>query len=470
MIFDIANESRRGSPAIIEAATDKTWTFGALASGVMEYKADLPAEKQVLFLFCRNRISSVLWYLAAVEAGHAVALLDDNLEESTKAKLIEHYGPGLIVTEGDVRGYGYRKVSTRNLWRRNEATGPTHPDLALLLTTSGTTGSRKMVRLTRRNIESNAASISKALKITEDDREVGYLPLHYGYGLAVLNTHLLVGATVVMVEGSLLSRQFWNAVRHYGCTTMGAVPHSCHLMRELDIENLNIPTLLTLTQAGGKLHQDHVLYFHDLMAKRRGRFFAMYGQTEATARIAVLQPDSLPEKAGSAGRPVPNGSAWIQVNGSLCTTPGEIGELVYEGPNVMMGYCTHPSDFAKGDELGGRLYTGDTAYIDPQGFLYILGRAGREMKMFGLRISLDEVENLLRPYGPTAVLAKDNRLLVFCEYGDELTHNTYRQNLARTLHLHEEAFVFQRVSRLPLDGRGKTDYGRLSSFIESHKI
>jgi acyl-coenzyme A synthetase/AMP-(fatty) acid ligase len=221
-------------------------------------------------------------------------------------------------------------------------------------------------------------------------------------------------------------------------------------VRRLDLNALNVPSLHTLTQAGGKLDAANVEHFHRIMQARGGRFFVMYGQTEATARMCILPPKALPEKSASAGLPIPRGSVKIVD-----------GELIYEGPNVMMGYAACRADLAKGDELHGRLRTGDAAHVDEDGYVHIAGRAGREAKLFGLRLNLDEVEAMLKPYGPTAVTADADRLLIFCEHGDEAAYAGYQRELAARLRLHYRAFSFRSIEKLPLTSSGKIDYRRL---------
>jgi acyl-CoA synthetase (AMP-forming)/AMP-acid ligase II len=190
------------------------------------------------------------------------------------------------------------------------------------------------------------------------------------------------------------------------------------------------------------------------LARRGGRFYVMYGQTEATARMTILPWNKLPEKLGSVGLPIPGGR--ITINGT-----GPAGEVTYSGPNVMMGYANERADLALGDVLGGQLRTGDNGYLDQDGFLFIAGRAKRDAKVFGLRINLDEVEALLRARGPTAVIGGPDCLLVFCEYGNEEVFGAIRKELAATLKVNHQALQFFRVGQLPITSNGKIDYAQL---------
>jgi acyl-CoA synthetase (AMP-forming)/AMP-acid ligase II len=451
------------SVALFDSTSGRWYSYTGLWNEVARVAEGLSGRKTLAFCFCRNDIASVVWYLAAVEAGHAVALLDDGLSAEFKARLIELYGPGLILgsaetsaASGDYND-GAPLGDGLHLWRRKQAREEEiAPPLAVLLSTSGSTGSPKFVRLTRRNVEANARSIIAGLGIRAEDRAISSLPLHYSYGLSVLNTHLLAGATVVLTNEGLMSPGFWQVFRDKECTSFAGVPYSYQMLRRLGVEALKIPSLRTMTQAGGKLHTDLAAQFHQTMAERGGRFFVMYGQTEATARIAILPHDRLPEKLGSAGLAIAGGSLHIDA------ADGQSGELIYDGPNVMLGYANGREDLALGDVMQGRLPTGDLARLDAQGFVYIEGRMKRDAKLFGLRINLDEIESMLRVHGPTAVISAADKLLIFCEHGDEESHARYRMDLAAKLKVNHRALEFHRLEHIPMTTSGKVDYQALA--------
>jgi acyl-CoA synthetase (AMP-forming)/AMP-acid ligase II len=460
MIFAI--DRHEGDRAVYSAPTEQWWSFRQLCDSVAQQREMLAVPtKALLFNFCRNDTNSLAAYLAGIEAGHAVALLDDNLADQFKANLIGLYEPEFIVSRTPIPCSGYAHQSGL-LWRRSRLSeAPLHPDLSLLLSTSGSTGSPKFVRLARRSVESNAASICEVLAIGPKERAITSLPMHYSYGLSVLNTHLLAGASIVLTDEGLLTAGFWTTLRGLECTSMAGVPYSYQILNRLGPDRLSIPSVQTMTQAGGKLHNDLIQKFSEWMAHRAGRFFVMYGQTEAAPRISTLPHDALPVKLGSVGPPIPGGRVAIEIDGLLTTEPYQTGELVYSGPNVMMGYATSRADLASGDVLGGQLHTGDLAYLDEHGYIYLAGRSRRDAKVFGLRINLDEVENMLRVHGPTAVVSTNDKLCIYCEYGDEEAFARYRRELAAQLKVNYEAFAFERVSKLPTTSSGKIDYGSL---------
>jgi acyl-CoA synthetase (AMP-forming)/AMP-acid ligase II len=456
-------------PALFDPARGRWWSHAELRAASDALAARMAgASGGLAFLLSRNVAGSVIGYLACVRARVAVVLLDARTLPGDLQKLIEIYGPELIVGLDDAApGALYRADAADGdvhlWWHTGDLRGtPVHPDLAVLLSTSGSTGSPKLVRLTRRNVEANAESIAEALTLDAGERAMASLPLHYSYGLSVLNSHLRVGASVVLTEETVISPHFWRLFRAERCTSMPGVPYTYDMLLRIGFERLEVPSLRSLTQAGGRLAPELVRRFHSDMARRGGRFHVMYGQTEATARIACLPWNRLPDKIGSVGVAIPGGRLSVEVGGGQDARPSERGEIVYSGPNVMMGYAESRADLARGDEMGGVLRTGDLGFLDEEGFLHITGRSKRIGKVMGMRVNLDEVEARLRSRGPTAVVAGDDGLTIYCEYGDEALFSVLARDLARDLRATEGAFSFRRIAALPLNSNGKPDYQRLA--------
>jgi acyl-coenzyme A synthetase/AMP-(fatty) acid ligase len=217
--------------------------------------------------------------------------------------------------------------------------------------------------------------------------------------------------------------------------------------------------LRIMTQAGGRLDNGNIAHFHECMTERQGSYFVMYGQTEATARISILPSTDLPRKLGSVGRAIPGGVIRIcDENGDPVAGSEIEGELVYTGPNVMLGYATQRDDLGRGDDLGGCLFTGDRARLDAEGYVFVLGRSKRDAKLFGLRVNLDELEEFVKRHGPAAAVASSDRVFIFCEFGTEAAHSEIRDALAERLRIHRSAFVFHRVDKLPTKDTGKINY------------
>jgi acyl-CoA synthetase (AMP-forming)/AMP-acid ligase II len=425
---------------------------------------DLP--DGVVFALLPTEIDPIVRYLGAMAAGRPIAPLDPDLHEAVLLDFVARYEPALVtgVTSEPPSGYEAREAGpVGSIWGRVAARAPApHPDLSLLLTTSGSTGSPKLVRLSGRAVLANADSIAQALGIDAQETAITTLPLFYSYGLSVLHSHLRRGATVVLERTGLLTREFWNAVTAHGVTSLAAVPYQYEMLRRLRFDPARYPTLRTLTQAGGRLRPELITDFHARMTAVGGRFFVMYGQTEAAPRMTTLPSDRLPEKLGSVGPAIPGG--WLSVrteDDGETTEPGLTGEIIYRGPNVMMGYAEAAADLARGDELGGVLVTGDLGHLDGDGFLVITGRVKRMGKIFGVRVNLDEVERMLTDRGPLAAVPGDDRIHVFAEGADEDLRGKIKAELADRLGTHSSGIDVRPIAELPLLPNGKVDYRTL---------
>lgn len=446
--------------ALVDGVTGTHWTFGDLSSAVASQAKELElAEKALVFCLCRNDLSTVVAYLASLDAGHSVLLLDMGWDDTVIEKLIDAYRPEILLRPKRVEGDDAEALASEVVRRDVASYRPIHPDLALLLSTSGSTGSPKLVRLSYRNVAANAASIAQGLAIDPEERAITSLPLHYSYGLSVLNSHLYAGASVTLTDEGLMSADFWQLFREHRCTSFAGVPYSYQILDRLDMQEMELPTLSVMTQAGGRLPNELVAKYSDIMRRRGGRFFVMYGQTEATARISIMPPDRLPEKIGSVGIAVSGGRVEIEVpTASRWGEDQSRGEVVYVGPNVMMGYATERGDLEQGDGLQGRLHTGDIGYLDEDGMLVVTGRSKRIAKIYGLRINLDEAEALASRFGRCSVVGRGEQLVIFCEQGDESKFDDYAKEMARLLKVNYRAFDFRKIDRLPLTGNGKVDY------------
>ncbi|MET8761249.1 AMP-binding protein [Lentzea sp. NPDC004782] len=446
-----------------DAATGELLGGAELAGRVSEVAkelADLPSG--VLFLRVGLDLTSVLRYLGAFEAGRAVALLDPAQDREVLDGLVARFRPAAVLGIDDEPAPGYSRD-----WVREDADGvDPHPDLAVMLPTSGSTGNPKFVRLSRSAILANADAIAEVLGIDENEIAPTSLPLHYSYGMSVLNSHLRKGATVLLEGSGVVARPFWDAVTKYGVTSLAGVPYHYEMLRRLRFDPAKYPSLRTLTQAGGKLRTELVSEFNDKMRAVGGRMFVMYGQTEAAPRMATVPSDRLAEKLGSAGPALPGGTFSIRdEDGNEIAEPGVAGEVVYRGPNVMMGYAESEAELAAGDETGGVLVTGDLGYLDEDGFLYITGRLKRIGKVFGNRVNLDDLEQIVKGFGAAAAVPAGDKVVVFLDSADKDTCKQAAKTLSETLHLHVTGFDVRPAEGFPQLPSGKIDYRSLEAQV-----
>lgn len=399
---------------------------------------------------CTNALPAVCAWLGALRRRVPALLVDAGLDDTLREPLYARFG---IASRWSAQGQ----------WISTGCPGAeVHADLALLLSTSGSTGAPKLVRLSESNVEANARSIARCLAITPDERPITTLPIHYSYGLSVLNSHLFVGATILLTSQPVTMRPFWDFLCTHEATSLAGVPATYDLLGKLRFERMGLPSLHTLTQAGGRLAPDQVRHFAELATARGQRFVVMYGQTEATARIAWVPPERLIEKIGSVGIAIPDGCLeLVDANGQPVEATGVVGELRYRGPNVMLGYAIDAADLARGDDQHGVLDTGDLATLDEEGYVTIVGRRKRFIKIFGNRIGLDELEAQLRDSAYDVAVTGRDDLLVVAQRGGSDDGAALAAHLTSRYRLRLANIRVVRVADFPRSNAGKVLYGDL---------
>ncbi len=455
---DGAGSGPGDTPGLSDGPDGRALPYEALIDQAAACERAWAGGKALVAIIADNRPAAIVAYLGALRAGHAVLLANAATDDGLLRQVLEAYAPEYVAEIAGVRDWpGYRQMTSpvagaRVFAAARSPEGPIHPDLAVLLSTSGTTGSPKLVRLSHRNMQANAASIVRYLGIGPDEVAITSLPISYSYGLSVVNSHLLAGASLACTDAGVVEKSFWRVMEGRGCTSLAGVPVTYAMLERLKIERMNLPTLRTLTQAGGALDLERVRRFAQVARATGRRFFVMYGQTEATARIAYVPWDRLPDKIGSVGIAIPGGAVSI-----------EGGEIVYAGPNVMMGYAASRADLARGDEMGGRLHTGDLGRIDAEGFVTVTGRLKRFLKMFGLRLNLDEVERMLEASLAVSVacVGRDDALRIVVETSDPAVARAAAERVSRLYGLHHAAIHAEVTAALPVTDSGKKDYKSL---------
>ena len=467
MIWNLAAYDK--NTALIDG--EEVYTYAKLREAGEALAAQFPS-RSLVFLLCSNTPGAIAGYTGMVNAGHVPLLLDAAISRSLLEDLRSAYRPSYYLLPEKMEAdfpdarcvYRYLGYSLLDL---NETDPyPMHEDLCVLISTSGSTGSPKLVRQTKRNIVSNTESIIQYLGITESERAITSLPMNYVYGLSVINTHLYAGAALVLTDQNPYSKLFWNLVRDREVTSFAGVPFTYEMMDKLRIMKLELPSLKTMTQAGGKLLPALHLKYAQLAEERGFRFVVMYGASEATARMGYLPAERTVEKQGSMGIPIPGGRfELINENDQPIDEPNKTGELVYYGPNVTYGYATSGPDLARGDDNGGRLVTGDMAYFDEDGFYFIVGRKKRFLKMLGKRVNLDETERLLKNELSTVDIAcagKDDELRIFIT--DETLKDPAEEYVFRELGINRKLLRTYVIDVIPKNASGKVQYSVLNEW------
>ncbi|HEX8768788.1 MAG TPA: non-ribosomal peptide synthetase, partial [Jatrophihabitans sp.] len=426
------------APALLSG--DAIVSYADLDDRVTATLERLGHQRRLILLHGSNTLESVVTYLAALRGGHPVILVDAARGEQV-GELCARFDPDLVVERG---GWQERRLTSRH---------ELHPELRLLLSTSGSTGSPKLVRLSATNLQSNAAVIAGYLDLTAEDRAMTSLPLAYSYGLSVLHSHLEVGASVLLTEHSVLEPELWSLARRHAVTSFAAIPHTFALLNRTPERWYDIPSLRYVTCAGGRLDPAEVRRLVGLGGRHGWQLYVMYGQTEATARMAYLDPAEAAYHPECIGRPVPGGVLRIDQPDA-----GGVGELVYSGPNVMMGYADGAGDLAAGPALT-ELRTGDLGRQRADGLFQVVGRTSRFAKLLGHRIDLDRLQSALTVFEPTLVCHSDDQhLLVAVTTADP---PAVRQAAARLTGLPPGLVSVRRYTELPLLPNGKPDLAAL---------
>lgn len=449
-------------------------TYGQLNELAEEFYGYLP-QKGFLFCLCENILPSLVGYVACMTKGVPQVLLDGSKDLELVLQLIGVYHPEYLwmptkrVEEiGGETLWQYGEYSLQQMHYEedySEDVKAINPDLLLCLTTSGSTGSPKLVRLSEGNLKSNAESIAEYLEIDEDERPVTTLPMYYSFGMSVINSHLIKGATLLLTDKPVVQKEFWNFVREQKATSIAGVPYTYEMLRRLRFFRMDLPYLKTMTQAGGKLNATFVKEFVDFAAQSGKQFIVMYGQTEAAPRMSYLPKDKAVEKNASIGVPIPGGKmSVIDTDGQEITEPEVDGELVYYGKNVCLGYAECRADLQKGDENHGVLHTGDVARKDTDGFFYITGRMKRFVKVWGNRCNLDATEQLVKAITTNcACVGVDDKITIFViENGLE---EKVKNLLVEKTGLNPRAFDVRVLTEIPKFDSGKINYPELQKLI-----
>lgn len=415
----------------------------------------LPNERGLAFLYLDNAVDALSVLLSFLKEDWVLALLSPKLDLEFKEKLETRYRPVIIYDQMRSTIAGFEKHERQKgsyLFLDVKADSyPLHPSLKILLSTSGSTGSPKFVKLSEYNLVQNAYSILDYLPIKSTDVTPLNLPLYYSYGFSIFTTNAIAGAKLVCTNSDVMQKKFWEEWARFQYTSFAGVPYIYEVLARLGFLKQRHPSLRYLTQAGGRLNKK-ILEQYALYAIKSGiDCYVMYGQTEATARMSFLPPEKLMDKLGAIGRPIKNGTFHLNQ---------ETGELLYTGPNVYGGYANGPKDLAN-FEQPDVLHTGDLAEQDNDGFYYITGRMKRIVKLFGTRINLDEIEQLLKNNFDNADFVclgvEDKHLVVAC-VKTVIAEEDIKEILHKKVHIHPNVIRIYPLNEVILTPNGKIDY------------
>ena len=453
MFLDLDRKERQRIAAIDDS--ECSITYGDICDFSKEFPNHLP-ERSLIFLLADNRIGSLLGYTAALSNRIVPLVISANTEEGLYNHLYELYQPDYLwLPESKAEGrdvifsaWDYCLVKTGN------QPTPMYDELSLLLPTSGSTGSPKLVRHSYRNIEANADNVRRLFKLDGTEKAMAILPMHYTMGLSVIASHLLAGATLLLSGRSLLDKGFWAMLKD--ATSFTGVPYSYEILTKIRFTRMDLPNLQVISQGGGKLTEAMWNTLAQYAKDNGKQFIATYGQSECTARMAYLPAELALEKVCSIGIAEPGGQLSIVDDNGNETFEGEAqGEMVYRGENVTLGYATCREDLLKGDENHGVMHTGDLARRDEDGCYFIIGRLKRFLKIYGLRIGLDEVERMIKTEFKTDCYCKgdDEKMIVLVT--DTKLQDVLPSFIEEKIHLFHQRVEVQVVKEILRNEAGK---------------
>ena len=422
--------------------------------------------RSLIFNLCEDNVGSLAGFVACM--GHKVVplLLSCSMEDDLLSQLMERYQPAYLwVPIRYANKFAFPIILSKFdyvLMQTGNKIYPLYEELALLMTTSGSTGSPKLVRHSYQNIEANARNVAYFFGWTPDERGILALPMQYTMGLSVICSHLYVGAMILLTEHNLMSPEFWKFIIHNKGSNFTGVPFSYEILMKLRFTKMDLPHLKTIAEGGGKL-SDKMFFDLAKYAEQTGRrFFATFGTTETTARLAYLPAELALQKCGSIGRAIPSGELFLlDTNGAEILEIVAEGEMGYRGPNVALGYAQCKEDLQKRDEWCGEYLTGDIARRDADGCYYIIGRKKRFLKLFGLRVSLDRCEQLIceRFNLDVACTGTDKKMYIYIT--DILQSENVRFFISEKTGIHISAFSVKTCEIIPRNKAGKILYSQL---------
>ena len=407
-----------------------------------------------------NTSNTIAFYLACLKRECIPLILSPSISAIHLESYIDKYQPSYIFKEINVTNN--RFIYDLKILKEKKIKAKHLP--SLLLPTSGSTGNPKVVKITANNLSSNTIDIIKCLNIDCNSKHITTLPINYTYGLSCINTHLFSGATIVLNNSPVIQKDFWELMEQYKPNSISGVPYTYELLYRLGIDKINLKSIQTFTQAGGKLSNEILKYFADYCKNKNKEFIVMYGQTEATARMSFLPYRHLKKKIGSIGIAIPSGKFNLINTSNYKSISGyKVGELIYKGQNVSPGYSNSFLDLEIKGNKPNRLNTGDLAYIDKDGFTYICGRKSRFAKLNGIRISLDDIELCINKFIKSIVVSDDRLIYIFVESSSSISE-VVKQKIHNSLSEFKIPRIFFKIKNIktfPRASSGKIIYSNL---------
>ncbi len=464
------NFSHWGHRVALVSETGRSFSYNDVDELSKTYLEKLERDS-VCILICDLSETTVFYYVGLIRKKITTILLDSKQDPQKIKQTISTYSPNYVITPFVFDEFSelYDVIENQAHFSVYKNKFQMHEsglrEISLCLTTSGSTGSSKFVKLSLENIQSNTISIIRAIEINQDQITITTLPISYSYGLSVVNTSLQTGGMLVLNESQVTEKNFWKKVHEYRINTISGVPYIYEQLSRISPDFLTRTNIKKFTQAGGKLSVPVRDHFRMIANETGIKFYVMYGQTEATARMAVLPPDDFIQFDNAIGFAIPGGKLSIRDTlGERVESPWTEGEICYEGPNIFQGYASERKDLIGNQAQQPFLMTGDLGYFDINRRFYISGRSKRIAKILGNRINLEEVEQILLGRGFEIICVEYQTKLGILSLVDEIPQES-KTFLLDHLRINPSLVLFKSISAFPRLTSGKVDYASVVSYF-----
>lgn len=420
--------------------------------------------RSIVLIYCDRDIQTILAYVGALRNNVIPLLIDSMTAQTAVDQWLNVFQIDYIFGRKKDKFVGYsqlKKIGDRQIFCRDNHSGKLiSSHLRLLIPTSGSTGHVKCVRISSKNLAEVSKSIVSYMELDRDRISISSLPFHYSFGLSTLNCCMQARSSIVLTDKSWLDREFWDLVEQQNVTDLSGVPFMFEILRRIKLSNRILRNLRCVNQAGGRLDPRLTEYFVKYFGAQDIKFLTMYGATEASPRMSYVPHNFAISKLGSVGIAIDIGKFTTDAFDQRSE-----GELIYEGPNVCLGYATDVDDLAKDDENMGVLKTGDIGKIDDDGFVTLIGRKKRFVKVFGVSVNLDSLENIVRAdFSMSAVIGVDDKIKVLVN-SDAVVEVEFKKKIMSKIRIPASCLSIVKVTELYLNSSGKIDYPRLQRYF-----
>ena len=447
------------------------YTYSNIIKEIKYFKNKIAlSDEKIAILISNNFFSFIIIYLACVIYKTKLIIVNENHFQNNYIKIINNFKPDFIFSSMNFSKikffknkikFKYKNYFIYYLNKNNKL--KINKEIAILLPTSGSTGSPKFACLSYENLITNTKSIISYLKINKSSTTITSLNPGYSYGLSIINSHLYKGSKLVMNSYSILDLNFWKLFKVNKIKFFYTVPLMCEILFKDSSFSNSFKYLNTLCCAGG--HLDKKIKLNILSFLKNKNIFVMYGQTEASPRISYVNISKNKNKIDSIGKSVKGGELFFKSNKNKISMKKLPKEIYYKGKNVMLFYAEKIKDLAKKRSNNYIINTGDLGYQDSQNFFYLTGRKNRIAKINGVRIDLDQIDKDFKSQKITSINIQNKVFLC----SKKVIKKNSLNKISKIYNLGINNIKTFRIRTLPLNYNNKLDYSKLTKIIKNEQ-